>query len=174
MDLDHETIKPFQSGRIFGTDRCVSGTKSATCRQGPRPVSQCWRNRKIGIVVSPQRWGKGGSAYADAIDVTTPILRGNKLVATILRPRNTLVSTASSVWRKRSFSPVVYVRVITYKSNDMRSNQWGTRFFPDGQPLGALYAPNVGSHRCLLLAHNVSSLAEIVGSRLLLFARIAG
>jgi hypothetical protein len=60
---------------------CVAGTKSATCRHGPRPVSQRWRYRKICIVVSPQRWGKGVPAYADAINVTTP-LRGNKLVVT--------------------------------------------------------------------------------------------
>ena len=33
----------------------VSGTKSATWRHGPRPVSQCWRNRQSGIVGAPDR-----------------------------------------------------------------------------------------------------------------------
>jgi hypothetical protein len=51
---------------------CVSGTQAATCLHGPRPVSQCWRNRQLGLVVSPQ-WGRrGDSADDETADITIP------------------------------------------------------------------------------------------------------
>ena len=60
---------------------CDSGTKSATWRHGPRPVSQCWRYRKSFIVGSPDRGKKRASAYDDALLRTIPS-PGNKLVVT--------------------------------------------------------------------------------------------
>jgi hypothetical protein len=51
---------------------CVSGTKSATWRHGPCPVSQCWRSRKSFIVGSPDRGRKRASAYDDPIPRTIP------------------------------------------------------------------------------------------------------
>jgi len=36
-----------------GPRGCGSGTKPATWRHGPRPVSPCWRDRKSGMVGSP-------------------------------------------------------------------------------------------------------------------------
>jgi hypothetical protein len=36
-----------------GPRGCRSGTKSATWRHGPRPVSPCWRDRQSGMVGSP-------------------------------------------------------------------------------------------------------------------------
>src|SRR4030095_12997490 len=61
---------------------CVSGTKSATRRHGPRPVSQCWRDRKSCMIGSPDnRVRKRASAYDNAIPRTIPLC-GNKLAVT--------------------------------------------------------------------------------------------
>src|SRR5918992_1190810 len=60
---------------------CVSGTKSATCRRGPRPVSQCWRYRKSCMVGSPDRGGREPQHTTIRSTGQSP-LGGNKLVVT--------------------------------------------------------------------------------------------
>jgi hypothetical protein len=87
-----------------------------------------------------------------------------------------------SVRGKRSFSPVIYSRVIVFKVNAMCPNQWGTSFFSDGQAVLVLYALNVGPSHCLRASVDESGLvgseygfaiphiAQIVGSKSALFA----
>jgi hypothetical protein len=64
-----------------GPRGCGSGTKSATWRHGPRPLSPCWRDRQSGMVGSPDGGQKSASADDDPIPRTIR-LGGNTLVVT--------------------------------------------------------------------------------------------
>jgi hypothetical protein len=72
-------------------------------------------------------------------------------------------------------SPVIDRRGIAYKSNDRRSNQWGTRCARMVQVSG-LHVHRMWGHIavCKLMAMNLSPLAASVGSRTLLLAAGVG
>ena len=84
------------------------------------------------------------------------------------------ILTALTVRRKWSFSPVIYVRKTAYKANHRRPDKWVTLFFSDGDACPVLYAPNVGSHRCLqaggneceLIGGDRGSAASLIGPEL--------
>jgi hypothetical protein len=80
----------------------------------------------------------------------------------LLSPGYTAILMALSVRGKRSFSPVICIRMNVFKVNAMPPNQWETSFSSDSQAFLALYALNVGPTRRLRAGGDESGL---VGSK---------